>query len=776
MLAVGACTDSDAITEPARAPVPVRPNLAAASEVAVQVAVSDGEACVLKGDYNIVCWTRSNSPPIILAGAPFIAVTATPDFISGNRCVVRADLSASCLEGGDRPGPFVQVGTFSGGGCGVLVGGTLSCWGAPTTFPGNLDAPSGTFTAVDGTCALRTDATVECWGANGGVGLDTEPSGTFSKVSAGHMLNCALRTTGTLHCWGDDRVPAPPAGTFIDVEAGEMQACAITPGLELRCWGYADPDFPPVPPPPGQFLQVAVGDKFSCAINASYKVVCWGPRDVSEHTPDDIAGPRPTTTTVASTPNPSGFGASATFTATVRIGSTTRAATAGTVTFIEGGTCAAPTTTLASAVAVDQSGRASFSTSTLALGAHTITGCYGGAAGYYASEGSATHTVDPAITTTVVAATPTSRQYSDRVTLAATITPSSVNGSTPTGTVQFKIGGANVGSPVTLGSDAKATLPNAQVTTAAGSHTVEAVITSTHTSFKNSTGSTTLTVTREDAEVVYNVANATALEVSTPGGSLDANALSLSIGVKENEPDAAVSPGTTGVGSVANAGLAVQLVPVGPGTTYTLTCTPGTVSGTGYQATRPFTCTNPASIAVNVYEVQVSVTGDYYTGTYDDAFTVFDRSLGFVSGGGTFILDGDRVRFGINTKYKKNGDAVKGSAIVVRTHADGTRSTLTSNALTAMAIGEDPTVPMGWAALNGKATYTWWDAKTRSYMTTGGQSFTLYTEDRGTPGNGVDRVWVGGPPLVSLPGTQATAKSNAATLTGGNVVVPHRAK
>jgi hypothetical protein len=171
--------------------------------------------------------------------------------------------------------------------------------------------------------------------------------------------------------------------------------------------------------------------------------------------------------------------------------------------------------------------------------------------------------------------------------------------------------------------------------------------------------------------------------------------------------------------------------------------------------------------------VVVTVTGNHYTGVHSDVFTVFDPSLGFVTGGGTFVMDGEPVRFGINTRYKKKGDDAKGTLMITRRHADGTTTSLKSNALGGMAVGEDPEVPMGWAALNGRATYTVWDPAAGAYVTVGGQSFTFYVEDRGSPGAGRDRAWVTGPAGLSLPGTASTARANAVILTGGNVAVPH---
>jgi len=85
-----------------------------------------------------------------------------------------------------------------------------------------------------------------------------------------------------------------------------------------------------------------------------------------------------TATTLTSSPNPSTAGQSVTFTATVTSGS---GVPVGTVTFKEG------TTTLASGVTVDGTGNASFSTSTLAGGSHTVTATFTGATGWAHSSG-----------------------------------------------------------------------------------------------------------------------------------------------------------------------------------------------------------------------------------------------------------------------------------------------------------------------------------------------------------------------------------------------------
>ena len=98
-----------------------------------------------------------------------------------------------------------------------------------------------------------------------------------------------------------------------------------------------------------------------------------------------------TTTALVGAPNPSLTGNNVTFTATVRDGATP--VTTGTVSFTEG------TTTLAANVALNASGQAAFSTTTLAEGTHLITATYSGATGFLTSTGNVSQIVDRATTT-----------------------------------------------------------------------------------------------------------------------------------------------------------------------------------------------------------------------------------------------------------------------------------------------------------------------------------------------------------------------------------------
>jgi len=102
-----------------------------------------------------------------------------------------------------------------------------------------------------------------------------------------------------------------------------------------------------------------------------------------------------TTTALGSAPNPSTVGQSVTFTATVTSSS---GIPAGTATFTEG------STVWASGVALDAAGRASFSTTALAAGSHTLAAAFTGSTGWGNSIGTnaaSPHVVMNSVPTTV---------------------------------------------------------------------------------------------------------------------------------------------------------------------------------------------------------------------------------------------------------------------------------------------------------------------------------------------------------------------------------------
>ena len=162
-----------------------------------------------------------------------------------------------------------------------------------------------------------------------------------------------------------------------------------------------------------------------------------------------------TTTTLASSLNPSTFGQAVTFTAVVTGSSPT-----GNVTFSDGGAALGTGT-------VDGSGSAALTLSTLAVGLHTVTAAYVGDGSNAASDSAPlTQTVRQVTTITTLASNFNPSMFSRSVTFTAT-----VSGSSPTGIVTFSDGSTTLGTGTVDGSG------NAVLSTSAlsvGPHTVTA--------------------------------------------------------------------------------------------------------------------------------------------------------------------------------------------------------------------------------------------------------------------------------------------------------------
>jgi hypothetical protein len=170
-----------------------------------------------------------------------------------------------------------------------------------------------------------------------------------------------------------------------------------------------------------------------------------------------------TTTTVVSSLNPSMFGQSVTFTATVMPASGTGTPT-GMVTFLDG------TTTLGTGTL--SGGTATFTTSTLIIGAHSITAMYSGDANFATSTSTAlTQTVNKVATTTTVTGAPNPAMQGQAVTFTATISPTMIGSTTASGMVTFMDGTTTLGTGTI--SNGTATFTTSTLTV--GTHTITAV-------------------------------------------------------------------------------------------------------------------------------------------------------------------------------------------------------------------------------------------------------------------------------------------------------------
>lgn len=166
-----------------------------------------------------------------------------------------------------------------------------------------------------------------------------------------------------------------------------------------------------------------------------------------------------TTTSLSSGLNPSTFGQSVTFTATVQPPSGTTAT--GTITFMDG------STSLGSAALSSNS--AQITVPSLTVGAHSITATYAGNANLLGSTSAAlTQTVNGEATTTLASSSTNPSSYGQSITLSATIQPA-IGGSV-TGTVTFLDGTTTLGTSNVSSNSAQLSISSLAV----GAHSITA--------------------------------------------------------------------------------------------------------------------------------------------------------------------------------------------------------------------------------------------------------------------------------------------------------------
>jgi uncharacterized repeat protein (TIGR01451 family) len=190
------------------------------------------------------------------------------------------------------------------------------------------------------------------------------------------------------------------------------------------------------------------------------------------------------TTTLTSSANPSVFGETVTFTATVA-GPPGLPTPTGTVQFSDGATPLGPPVVLVDGVA-------RLEVSDLAVGIHTIGADYSGDESYNPSQDEVDQTVHTVNSSTTVTSSANPSVFGQAVTFTATVRAVAPGSGTPTGTVQFFDNGASIGAPVEL------TAGSASVTTSmlsAGDHTITAEYAGDG-NFNASTGSIVQTVNR----------------------------------------------------------------------------------------------------------------------------------------------------------------------------------------------------------------------------------------------------------------------------------------
>jgi trimeric autotransporter adhesin len=324
---------------------------------------------------------------------------------------------------------------------------------------------------------------------HGPMGIRADSSGNLYFVD---HFNWRIRKVASVVGTKPTATPSPSSLSFSSTEVGETSAAktvVITNSANLSSLNYVisftgtnPTDFSESDTCSGK---VAAGK--TCTLDVMFKPSAVGSRSANLLISDSLAGTSQTvpltgtsgqgttSTTVKSSATSSSFGQSVTFTATVVPDGGTPT---GSVTFKDG------TTSLGSAVTISSAGVATFASSTLSVGTHTITAVYGGDSNFTGSTSSAvSQVVSQATTTTTLKSSANPSDAGQSVTFTATVAPTTSG--TPTGTVTFEDAGKALGSAVTIKSGV-ATFATA--TLATGTDSITAVY-SGDANFKGSTSS-----------------------------------------------------------------------------------------------------------------------------------------------------------------------------------------------------------------------------------------------------------------------------------------------
>lgn len=188
------------------------------------------------------------------------------------------------------------------------------------------------------------------------------------------------------------------------------------------------------------------------------------------------------TTTLASSKNPTVFGQAVTFTATV---TATSGTPTGTISFLDGASTIGAST-------LDSTGSATFTTSSLAVGTHSITASYSGDSNFKANNSSPfTQIVNLDVPTVTVSVSPNPSVFGQQITATATVSATAPGSGTPTGTVTFLDGLANLGTANLINGQASFTIS----ALTSGLHSIMATYAGDG-SFSQNSGTTGITVNK----------------------------------------------------------------------------------------------------------------------------------------------------------------------------------------------------------------------------------------------------------------------------------------
>jgi hypothetical protein len=224
------------------------------------------------------------------------------------------------------------------------------------------------------------------------------------------------------------------------------------------------------------------------------------------------------------------------------------------------------------------------------------------------------------------------------------------------------------------------------------------------------------------------------------------------------------------IGKVA--AVAASITGIYSNAQYQAACGAGSGGSASYASTRTFNCTfaGASLTTADVYTLRVTLpTGDpyYRADAFEAHLSIWDPNGGSASGGGSFDLSGDRVTFAFNAR-SNSSQGPRSQLVVVRHLADGRVCSLKSSDQMNPSIVSDNRV-----TVNGKGEYRCVGPLGNTTEVFNDVNIWLSAEDNGTPGAGLDRIWISNnaPVASNMLDMPHPVSSNSVYLTGGNVTV-----
>jgi alpha-tubulin suppressor-like RCC1 family protein len=197
-----------------------------------------------------------------------------------------------------------MIATGSGYACGLLVDGTVHCWGDNTAGQLGIGSVGGFFTSpvqVQGLssivaitastsgssfmCALSAIGTVSCWGAGGQGQLGNGnilPAQPFAQpvfgitnavaVTAGASHACALLADGSAQCWGSDSSLQLGGRDTTSIQTTPVPVISSIRTINGLTFAF----------PLSAVAAISAGYSHTCSIQASGQPLCWGDNSVGE--------------------------------------------------------------------------------------------------------------------------------------------------------------------------------------------------------------------------------------------------------------------------------------------------------------------------------------------------------------------------------------------------------------------------------------------------------------------------------------------------------------